>query len=166
MLKLKFKKFTADAIIPTQAHNGDMFDLYANADVEINSYRPTIVPLGIAFDIPDGYRIKVFGRSSLSLKKGIIVSNSTAIIDTGYKNEIGLICHSLPLLATDSCKEIISKEQYDRGYLYNNIVQIKKGDKLAQFQLEKIEEFELEEVSELDMTNDRQGGFGSTGDKK
>lgn len=177
MVKLQIKKVREDAIMPTQAHSGDMVDVYAAEDTVVNSFESTIIPLGIAMNIPDGYRVKVFSRSSLSLKKKLIVSNSVGIIDTGYKGEIGLICHSLPK------EELIIKEPYFvniKKYnkvvkvidyenskkeikLINNEIMVNKGDKIAQFQLEKIEDFELEEVEELDMSNDRGGGYGSTG---
>lgn len=158
MIKLQIKKVRKDAIMPTQAHSGDMVDVYAAEDAVVNSFESTIIPLGIAMNIPEGYRVKVFSRSSLSLKKKLIVSNSVGIIDTGYKNEIGLICHSLPYYKY--CDEDSYPEEKS---LYNNLIKIKKGDKIAQFQLEKIEEFEMEEVDELDMSNDRGGGYGSTG---
>lgn len=150
MVKLQIKKVREDAIMPTQAHSGDMVDVYAAEDTVVNSFESTIIPLGIAMNIPEGYRIKLFSRSSSPLKKKLVVSNSVGIIDTGYKNELGLICHSLPNI--DYIKQLI-----------NNPVEIKKGDKIAQFQLEKIVDFELEEVKELDMSNDRGGGYGSTG---
>lgn len=159
MIKLQIKKVREDAIMPTQAHSGDMVDVYAAEDVVVNSFESTIIPLGIAMNIPEGYRVKVFSRSSLPLKKKLIVSNSVGIIDTGYKNEIGLICHSLP----HSESVCVSRTDLDGDVLFNNPIVIKKGDKIAQFQLEKIEDFEMEEVEELDMSNDRGGGYGSTG---
>lgn len=163
MVKLQIKKVRKDAIMPKQAHSGDMVDVYAAEDVVVNSFESKIIPLGIAMNIPEGYRVKVFSRSSLPLKKKLIVSNSVGIIDTGYKNEIGLICHSLP---KRDKSYIIKKEGGDSfiiNDLANNPIEIHKGDKIAQFQLEKIEEFEMEEVKELDMSNDRGGGYGSTG---
>ena len=159
MVKLQIKKVRKDAIMPKQAHSGDMVDVYAAEDAVVNSFESTIVPLGIAMNVPEGYRVKVFSRSSLSLKKKLIVSNSVGIIDTGYKNEIGLICHSLPY----SGPVCVPRTDLDGDVLFNNPIEIKKGDKIAQFQLEKIEEFEMGEVEELDMSNDRGGGYGSTG---
>ena len=159
MIKLQIKKVRKDAIMPKQAHSGDMIDVYAAEDAVVNSFESTIIPLGIAMNVPEGYRVKVFSRSSLSLKKKLIVSNSVGIIDTGYKNEIGLICHSLPY----SEPVCAPRTDLDGDVLFNNPIEIKKGDKIAQFQLEKIEEFEMEEVEELDMSNDRGGGYGSTG---
>lgn len=159
MIKLQIKKVREDAIMPKQAHSGDMVDVYAAEDAVVNSFESTIIPLGIAMNVPEGYRVKVFSRSSLSLKKKLIVSNSVGIIDTGYKNEIGLICHSLPY----SEPVCAPGTDLDGDVLFNNPIEIKKGDKIAQFQLEKIEEFEMEEVEELDMSNDRGGGYGSTG---
>lgn len=173
MIKLQIKKVREDAIMPTQAHSGDMVDVYAAEDTVVNSFESTIIPLGIAMNIPEGYRIKLFSRSSLPLKKKIVISNSVGIIDTGYKNELGLICHSLPNLKDvevfeykpdDNNSNMESSDYYlaDK-ILINNPVEIKKRDKIAQFQLEKIVDFELEEVQEIDMSNDRGGGYGSTG---
>lgn len=145
---LKTKKINSLSKLPEQAHKGDMFDLFANEDIVLNSFESKIVKLGLAFDIPKGYRIKIFSRSSLPIKKQVIVSNGVGIVDEQYKNQIGLICHTLP------------KNFF--GFLINNKVEIKRGDKIAQMQLEKIKDFQIEEVEELDMKNDRGGGFGST----
>lgn len=142
MLKLKVKKMAPDAILPKQAHPGDMYDLFSNEDTEINEHIAKIIHLGIAIECPKGYRAKIFARSSLPLKMGLVVSNSIAIIDEQYRGEIGLICNSL-----------------------NGPVKVKKGDKIAQLQLEKIEDFEIEEVEELSETERGTGGFGSTGTK-
>lgn len=153
-LKLKFKKLSNTATIPTQAHDGDMFDIYSDEDIFINSFESKIIHTNIAFDIPNNYRIKIFSRSSLPIKKQLIVSNAVGIIDTGYKDGVGLICHSLPLNKGFFIKRLI-----------NNPIEVHKGDKIAQFQLEKIIDFELEETDELDLSNNRGGGFGSTGNK-
>lgn len=162
-IKLKFKKLSDTAIVPTQANQGDMFDVYSDEDIIINSFEAKIVHTNIAFDIPDGYRIKIFSRSSLPLKKKIIVSNAVGIIDTYYKNGVGLICHSLPTTPCDEKSEIKNTFMLFDSLLFNNPIEIHKGDKIAQFQLEKIVDFELEEVEELDLSNNRGGGFGSTG---
>lgn len=170
MIKLQIKKVREDAMMPTQAHSGDMVDVYAAEDTVVNSFESTIIPLGIAMNIPEGYRVKLFSRSSLPLKKKIVISNSVGIIDTGYKNELGLICHSLPDLKDVEVLEykLDNNNMESTDYclsgkiLINNPVEVKKGDKIAQFQLEKIVDFELEEVKELDMSNDRGGGYGST----
>ena len=124
MIKLKFKKLTDTAIIPTQAHKGDLYDCFSNEDITINSFESSMIHLGVSFNIPEGYRLKVFSRSLLPLKKKLIVSNSVCIINTGYKGEIGLICRSLPSISND-------------GTLINNPVQIHKGDKIAQFNLKR-----------------------------
>lgn len=162
MIKLKFKKLTDTATIPTQAHKGDMFDIYSDEDIVINSFEAKIVHTNIAFDIPDGYRIKIFSRSSLPLKKKIIVSNAVGIIDTTYKDGVGLICHSFPVGREIFSMDDVFTLEVNNISLYNNPIEIHKGEKIAQFQLEKIIDFELEEVEELDMSNNRGGGFGST----
>lgn len=82
MLKLKVKKMTPDAILPKQAHPDDMYDLFSNEDTEINEHVAKIIHLGIAIECPKGYRAKIFARSSLPLKMGLVVSNSVGIIDS------------------------------------------------------------------------------------
>ena len=152
MLKLKIKKINNTAKLPQRVHEGDMFDVFSNANITINSFESTIIPLGIAMDIPAGYRIKLFSRSSLPLKRQLIVSNSVGIIDMNFKGELGLICHTMP------------KKDENSNHLINNPIDIKIGDKIAQIQLERIEYFQIIEVDEIDTTNDRGGGFGSTGE--
>lgn len=152
MEKIQIKKENSEVILPRAEHEGDMTDCFADKDVWVNSYECTLIPLGFSMNIPNGYRVKLFARSSLPLKKKLVVSNSVGIIDTNFKGQLCLLCHSLPKVD-------------EHGMLINNPVQVRKGDKIAQFQLEKIENFQLEEVNELDMTNDRGGGFGSTDSK-
>lgn len=151
MTKLKIELVNQNCKAPERANEGDLYDLFANGNYVINSFQPTIVKLGVKFEIPEGYRIKIFSRSSLPLKKNLLISNGIAIIDTFYRGEVGIILHTVPSYSSTDHKTLINREAI-----------IMDGEKIAQFQLEKIEDVELELVDKIDTTNDRGGGFGST----
>lgn len=136
---IKIKLLTPTAKIPTQAHIGDLWDIYADEDILIVDGESKLVSTGLAFDIPEGYQVRLYNRSSGPLKNKLVLSNSVGIVDTGYKSEI--------------------KGQF---FCINGCHQIKKGDKIMQMELVKINQIAFEQVEELDKSNDRGGGFGST----
>lgn len=145
---LKVKLLTSTAKLPQRAHKGDLYDVFANEDMEVGAV-PVLVGTGIALDIPEGYHVKLYNRSSNPLKKGLILANSVGIIDTNYKDELKCIFYCIP--------HAIGAGEVSITH------QIKKGDKIAQIEMIPIHDFEIEQVEELDKTNDRGGGFGSTG---
>lgn len=138
-IEVKFKLLTSTAKIPTQAHKGDLWDVYADEDVLIVGGESKLVSTGIAFQIPKGYQIRLYNRSSGPLKNKLVLSNSIGVIDTNYTDEI--------------------KGQF---FCISGCHQIHKGDKIMQMELVPILDIEFQQVQELDKTNDRGGGFGST----
>lgn len=148
-LKIKFKRLCDAARIPTRSYGyGNCWDLYAASDVVVHSYGSTIVKTGLAFEIPDGYQIHVYNRSGNPVKRGLILSNSVGIIDSDYRGELGILFHSLPIMVDNT--------------LTDRPVEIKTGEKIAQFKLVRINTEELEEVEFLSATSRASGGFGST----
>ena len=138
-LTLKIKLLTPTAKIPTKAHEGDLYDIYADEDILIDSI-PTLVSTGIALEIPEGYHVKIYNRSSNPLKYGLILSNSVGIIDTHYRGEIKGIFHG-----------------QGRCHI------IRKGDKIMQMELCPVYDMEFEQVKELTITDRGSDGLGSTG---
>ena len=90
--------------------------MYAKQEITIehNSFG-TVVPTGLKVAIPSGWMLSVRPRSGLSKQTGLRISNSPGTIDTGYRNEIGIIVDNID----------------DVNY------SIKKGDRIAQLVLEK-----------------------------
>lgn len=158
-LALKIKLLTPTAKMPTRAHEGDLYDIYADEDIVIGMY-PTLVHTGLAFNIPEGYQVRIYNRSSNPIKYGLILSNNVGIIDTHYTDEVKGLFHVLP-----ENKFFPNTPNGNIGVyrLTDKLHTIHRGDKIMQMELVKINNFELEEVKELDKTNDRGGGFGSTG---
>ena len=138
MIKLKFKKLSENAYTPVRAHKGDLWDIKASETVNLNEY-PKFVSTGLAFEIPEGYQIRIYNRSG-NAKKGVILANSVGIIDTLYRGEVKALFYSV----------------------YGDYI-IHKGDKILQMELVRINDIEFEETDELSDTERGTGGFGSTG---
>ena len=140
--KIKIKKLNADATIPTRSHPTDAgLDLYASKDVSVS--RGTMIPTGIAVDIPPGYEAQVRPRSGLSIRSSLRVTLGT--IDSGFVGEINVIADSV---------NVVGSTMYP----------VKKGDKIAQLVISPIETPEVEVVDEFDSESERgENGFGSTG---
>ena len=141
-MKLKFKKLVEDAIIPKYKTKGAVgADIYSNEEITLKSMEYKLVSTGFACSFEDGYEMQIRPRSGLACIQGITVINTPGTIDSDYRGElkVGLL------------------------NLSNNSFTVKKGDRIAQFIMNKVEIPEIEIVEELDETERNQGGFGSTG---
>jgi dUTP pyrophosphatase len=137
---LRFRRLSAAARSPAQAHEGDAgYDLHA---VTIGPGERASVGTGIAVAIPTGQAGLVVPRSGLAARHGISVVNAPGLIDSGYRGELRVL-----LLNTDLAEAFA----------------VEPGDRIAQLVLVAVETPELEEATELDETARGAGGFGSTG---
>lgn len=130
--------------LPFYARPGDAgMDVSSAVDICVEANSTVVVPTGLKIAIPTGYEIQVRPRSGLSLKTPLRISNSPGTIDSGYRNEVGII---------------VTNTSNDTP-LY-----IKKGDRIAQFVAQKIQEINFCHVESVsNIGEDRGGGFGSTG---
>ena len=139
-MKLKIKKLSQNAVIPTYAHPGDAgMDLRSSVDVTIKKGEWVGVPTGVAMEIPDGYVGLIWDKSGLSIKNGL--KTLGGVVDAGYRGEVKVGIANL------------SNEDYA----------LQAGDKVAQMLIQKVEQPVVEEVDELSDTSRGTGGFGSTG---
>lgn len=137
-LHVKFKRLAEGAILPTKGTpEAAGWDLYALEDGCVLPARTTLVKTGIAMEIPPGWEAQIRGRSGNSLK-GLHVILGT--IDSDYRGELGVIIHN-------------------PGELIN----IKKGDRIAQLVFAPVVDVMVEEVEHLNATVRNEKGFGSTG---
>lgn len=105
-----------------------------------------LIPTGIFTAIPEGYEVQIRPRSGFALKKGITVLNTPGTIDTGYRNEWGVII-------------------INNGF---ETVWIEDKERIAQAVLVKFEKIEWEDHSFEDITKmglNRGGGFGHSGQR-
>ncbi|MEA2418915.1 MAG: dUTP pyrophosphatase [Thermoleophilaceae bacterium] len=142
-MTLRFRRLSAAARSPAQAHEGDAgYDLHAAEAVTIGPGERASVGTGIAVAIPTGQAGLVVPRSGLAARHGISVVNAPGLIDSGYRGELRVL-----LLNTDLAEAFA----------------VEPGDRIAQLVLVAVETPELEEATELDETARGAGGFGSTG---
>ena len=100
------------------------------------------MPTGLIFDIDPDHVLKIFSRSGLALKSGLMVVNGVGVVDSDYVEE------SFVLLYNTS----------------DGPITITHGDRIAQAVLERNEYNEIEEISEKPaQKTERDGGLGSTG---
>ena len=141
-MQVKLKKLHEDAKVPRYAKPGDAgMDLFvtdvAVGDKYIQYYT------GIALEIPEGHVGLLFPRSSNS-KKDLVLANSVAVIDSGYRGEILF-----------RFKKLMHNPNIDfKTYA--------KGDACGQIIILPYPQVEFEEVFELSETERGEGGFGST----
>ena len=140
-LTLKVKRLTETAKLPTYAHDGDAcFDLYADEDAVVESGKTVKISTGNAYDIQRGYCVKVYGRSGMGHKHGVIAVCG-GIIDSSYKGEV-----------------FVSMTRVIKGAYV-----VKKGDRIAQAMLIPVPVVTFEEVDSLSESDRGVGGFGSSG---
>lgn len=153
-IKVKIKRLSDTAITPTYgSEKAAGLDLYADLGchcksklnipgiIKIPPHTNKIIGCGFAFQLPEGYCVKLLARSGLSSKHSLRPANCTGLLDEDYRGEYMVALHN------DS----------------NKVKYIKHGDRICQITFEEYHQAELEEVDELDETDRGDGGFGSTG---
>lgn len=140
METIKIKYFTD--IEPLKAiAQGDLIDLRVAEDVEMKAFDFKLIPLGVAMELPKGYKANVYPRSSTYKNFSIILANSVGQIDESYCGD--------------------SDQWYFPAIALRDTV-IHKGDRIAQFEIvKKMPEIQFEVVETLG--NKDRGGIGSTG---
>lgn len=158
----------AEAKMPTYANTGDAgLDVYALEDITILPGETKLVYTGLKMAIPHGYELQVRPKSGRALKTKLRIANSPGTIDSGYRDEIGIIIDNI-----DSPIKDISYHFDEDGkpiidsILHGAAMHIGKGEKFAQLVLNKIEIANLYQINDITtVSGNRGGGFGSTGVK-
>jgi dUTP pyrophosphatase len=144
VLDVPLRRLDPDLPLPTYAHPGDAgADLVAREGAVLRAGGGrALVPTGMAVALPHGWAGFVQPRSGLALKHGVTCLNSPGLIDSGYRDELKVL-----LVNTDP----------DDDY------EIHRGDRIAQFVVQRVEHVVFRPVDELPDTSRSGGGFGSTG---
>lgn len=139
------KKYENENIIlPKRATNKSAgYDLMVSEDTLIKAREIKLVNTGLKVKIPNDEALFVFPRSSLALKKGLVMSNSVGVIDADYYNNDNNEGHIMIPLMNITDKAVL----------------IKKGERVAQGIFMKYETV----ANESFLTENRTGGFGSSG---
>lgn len=151
--------------LPTYAHETDAgLDIYAREEITINPGETRIIGTGIRMAIPEGYAILIQPRSGQSAKTKLRVANTPGLIDSGYRDEVGVIIENIEPPFKDIDYEFDDKgEIHIKSILHGEAYTIAPGQRFAQMRLVKVPKANFVEVKSVsDIGEDRQGGFGST----
>ncbi|WPS90088.1 deoxyuridine 5'-triphosphate nucleotidohydrolase [Brevibacillus halotolerans] len=170
MIPVKIKRLHPDAVIPQYATTGSAgFDLVAIEDVVISPAETKKVPLGLAFEIPEGFVMLLCMRSGIALKTKLRQPNGIGIIDSDYRGEVAMMFDNTNEnydSATCLCFSIAGDEIHvpnGYGFLPEGSYIIRKGDRVAQGLILPVMQAQFIVADELSETERGAGGFGSTG---
>ena len=166
IVKIPIQLCHLDAKIPTYANIGDAgLDIYALDDYTINPGETKLIPTGIKVAIPRGYELQVRPKSGRALKTKLRVANTPGTIDSGYRDEIGVVVENVEAPIKD-----ITYDFDDNGniiiksVLHGSPYYIEKGTKFAQLVLNEVPTASFMQVEDIhEIEGDRNGGFGSSG---
>lgn len=145
-MKTKIKRLDPSIPLPTY-HTSESagFDIASSVDIIIQPGEVVKIPTGLVIAAPKGHFLLIAARSSLPLKKGLMMANGIGVVDPDYagpNDQVHIIVHNFT----------------------SQPVEVKKGERLAQGIFIQFEQAQWEEV-EVIRKSDR-GGIGSTGGYK
>lgn len=152
--------------IPSYAHETDAgMDIYSPSEYTIGPGETVIIPTGIKVAIPEGYALLIQPRSGQSVKTKLRVANTPGLIDSGYRDEIGVIVENIEPPFKDIDYEFDDNgEIHIKSILHGEAYTIAEGQRFAQMRLVKVPKANFVEVSSVSgVGEDRGGGFGSSG---
>lgn len=139
-MTIQFTKLHPKAICPTKNNPGEAaFDFYSIEDYILAAGERKLFKIGISHALPEWYYGRIAGRSGLAYKHGIDIL--AGVVDETYRGEIGVV-----MLNTSS-----------------EPLEIKTGDRIAQYIIEKYYNAERVEVETLPESLRGTGWFGSSG---
>lgn len=120
---------------------GDWIDLRCAKETILKAGEFSLIPLGVAMQLPKGYEALMVPRSSTFKHFGIIQTNSMGVIDESYRGD--------------------NDQWHFPAYAMRDTV-IHVNDRICQFRIVKHQpEIEFQKVE--DLGNLDRGGIGSTG---
>jgi dUTP pyrophosphatase len=141
-VRLQVQRLREDAVLPSQAYDGDAgLDLSACDRHELPPGARAVVPTGLAVAVPPGYAGFVQPRSGLAAKHGITIVNTPGLVDSGYRGEVNVV-----LLNTDPTETFV----------------VEPGMRIAQLVVVPVPGVEPVEAAELPPSERGERGFGSS----
>jgi dUTP pyrophosphatase len=142
-MRLKIRRLDSTVSLPSYGTSEAAgFDLASAHDLLVGARQIALVRTGLVIEVPTGYFLAIFARSSTPLKRGLIVANGVGVIDPDYsgpKDEVMI--------------QVMNVTETD--------VRIQRGDRLAQGIVLPAPRVSWDEVSQIREVT--RGGFGSTG---
>ena len=166
IINIPIERTSEEIKIPTYANDGDAaLDLYAPDDYTINPGETKIIPVEIKAALPKGYAFLIHPRSGLSAKSKLRVANSIGLIDSGYRNVIGVIIENISPKIEDIQYDFDDNGNIQiKSILHGKAEHITKGERFAQMRLVEVPTVHFLEVDSVaNIGENRGGGYGSSG---
>ena len=141
---MNFKKVTGYDYVnlpKRQTEHSAGYDIESAEDISIQPFETVLIKTGIKCEISEGKWLGLYMRSSISLKRGLVMTNSVGVIDKDYYNNEDNEGH-IHIMVTN---------------LSDKVQTVKQGERIAQCILQS---YYLS--SNDNATGKRVGGFGST----
>ena len=153
--------------LPTYAKEGDAgLDIYAREEITIAPGETKIIDTGIKVAIPEGYALLIQPRSGQSVKTKLRVANTPGLIDSGYRDSIGVIIENIEPPFKDIDYDFDDNgEIHIKSILHGESYTIAEGQRFAQMRLVQVPHATFMKVDSVgEIGEDRGGGFGHTGE--
>jgi dUTP pyrophosphatase len=142
-MRLRIRRLDPTISLPSYGTNEAAgFDLAASHDLTVAPGQVALVRTGLVIEVPSGYFLAIFARSSTPLKRGLAISNGVGVIDPDYSGPNDEI--------------MIQVLNFTRTEVH-----VVRGDRLAQGIVLPAPRITWDEVTELRTAT--RGGFGATG---
>ncbi len=155
--KISFEQFEKDLIndpilyanieLPKRStKNSAGYDFFSPIDIKIEKGKVALIPTGIKASMLDDEVLHLYVRSSLGIKKSVVLANQVGVIDGDYYNNDNNEGHIFIALKNEGDEEF----------------HLKKGSAFAQGVFMKF----LKASNEVEVMNERFGGIGSTDEEE
>lgn len=176
-MNTRFEVLQEDAVMPIRATKTSCgYDFYATEDIKIPPQTAVKFNTGIAAHINDDEFLMIVPRSSIGIKRHLMLSNTVGVIDSDFVNgdTKGNIIISLynyaPVIKYDGDLPIEVPRLFDFGVMQilipviidlteENTVYIQKGERVAQGIILNYNAMDEDNCNQ----NERTGGVGSSG---
>lgn len=154
-LKIKYALKHEKAAVPINRAIGDWFDLQVVNSAKLGPLESFKFSLGFAMELPKGYVARISPRSSLYIKKRLMLANSEGKVDNTFKGDRD-IWHVVLVNVS------------------NTITTVKVGDALVQMEIglspkatmwQKIKHLLYSKIEFIEvplLNNNSRGGYGTT----
>lgn len=143
MTDVRITRLRPEIPLPSYAHPDDAgADLVAATSTDLSPGERSLVPTGLAIELPQGFAGFIHPRSGLAAKHGLSIVNAPGTIDGGFRGEIVVALINLDPKAP---------------------MRIQAGDRIAQLIVQRVEQVTFIETDALDDSARGADGYGSTG---
>lgn len=143
MTDVRITRLRPEIPLPSYAHPGDAgADLVAATSTDLSPGERSLVPTGLAIELPQGFAGFIHPRSGLAARHGLSIVNAPGTIDGGFRGEIVVALINLDPKVP---------------------MRIQTGDRIAQLIVQRVEQVTFIETDALDDSARGADGYGSTG---